>query len=320
MYKIENNNNSNAVNNNRDTNNNDDEDDEDEDDFTQSDYFQLDCRAYSHLSPLLVVLDFDHTLAVTDVEFALERDVSGKFRSIYARPFLYNFLDFIKSVNKNNVLILWTAGMEFYINHALLLLNIAQYFDHVLSRKQCDESKKDFGKKKSHRYLIRKFPQYRSMRSIIVDNFALHNSARSGYSAVISIKPFNFSDIVRGLGGFNVSPFCISDVYEFLKSKGERGKSTIADTGTMINSSYQLPNYGDTALLNLIRYTDKEFFHSIENPFSEKQSSPVVIRKLYRIEDEDEKGLQITTTSTTPPSLYLTDFTLGEPVMMFFCE
>ena len=294
----------------------DNDDDDGEDDFTQADYYQLDCpRVYSHLSPLLVVLDFDHTLAVTDTEFVLERDLSGKFRSIYTRPFLYPFLDFIKSVNKNNVIILWTAGTKFYINYALLLLNIAHYFDHVLSREDCDRSKRDFGMKKSHQFLVEQFPQYRNMRSVIVDNYALHNSRNTGFSKVISIKPFNFSDIVRGLGAFEIPPVHICDVNAFMKSKGEDGFSK--DYYFLLDDSHN-PYYGDTALLNLIKYMNGEFFlGGCDEKAQEKEFVPEVnIGELYCIE-ENGKELSVSR-KELPRLLPVSDFALGQPVFVFF--
>ena len=288
-------------------------DDDDEDDFTQDDYYQLDCPGvYSHLSPLLVVLDFDHTLAVTDTEFVLERDLSGKFRSIYTRPFLYPFLDFIKSVNKNNVIILWTAGTKFYINYALLLLNIAHYFDHVLSREDCDRSKRDFGMKKSHQFLVEQFPQYRNMRSVIVDNYARHNSRNTGFSKVISIKPFNFSDIVRGVGAFEIPPVHICDVDAFMKSKGEDGFSK--DHYFLLDDSHN-PYYGDTALLNLIKYMNGEFF--LGDGDEKAQSVPEVnIDELYCIE-EIGKELSVSRKEITG-LLPASDFAFGQPVFVFF--
>ena len=149
---------------------------------------------HSHLSPVLFVIDFDQTLAVFDSDYEFD---DGKLQSFYTRPFLYQFLDYLKSVNKNNVLVLWTAGSDFYIKHALLLLNIAQYFDHVMSREHCDKSREVFGLKKCHKYFLSLFPQYSKMRSIIIDNYAWTNSARSGFTCLISVKPFNISDVAK---------------------------------------------------------------------------------------------------------------------------
>ena len=305
-------------------NDDDDDDDEDDEDFTQTDYYQHNLQNSSRLSPLLVVLDFDHTLAVSDLKYFLDKNALGIFPSIYTRPFLYNFLDFIKSVNKNNILILWTAGTEFYINHALLLLDIAQYFDHVLSRKHCDESKQNFGKKKSYQFLAEKFPQYCNMRSVIVDNFGIHNSARTGFSQVISIKPFNLTDIIRGLGAFNVHPINISDESEFIMSKGKLGFSK--DFYFLIDT--ESPYYGDTTLLNLIKYMNREFFliPPVSTPnttttTTTHDNNSILISTLYCISDN---GSRLTISKKKidrqhqQQQLNITDFAMGEPVMFCF--
>ena len=238
-------------------------------DFSQIDYYQ-DHLSFieSNLSPILCILDFDHTLAVYDDQYILDEDVTDHLPSIYTRPFLYQLLDYLKSVNKNNIIILWTAGTNSYIQQSLLLLNIAQYFDHILSRKHCHESHDKFDISKSYQYLIETFPQYKNMRSVIVDNYAWRNSANSGYNKTISIKPFTLEDVVKTFGAFNVNPCDIRDIYTFIESKGKLGKEI--NTSHRISETY----FGDTALLNLIKYLQKYFFNTTAKGSTQSQPQP----------------------------------------------
>ena len=225
-------------------------------DFSQIDYYQNHLSFIeSSLSPILCVLDFDHTLAVYDEHYILDEDVTDHLPSVYTRPFLYQLLDYLKSVNKNNVIILWTAGANSYIQQNLLLLNICQYFDHVLSRKHCHESRDKFNVRKSYQYLVETFPQYKNMRSVIIDNYAWCNSANTGYNKTISVKPFTIEDVVKSFGAFNVNPCDIGDLDSFIESKGKTGKEI--NTRHRTSETY----LGDTTLLNLIQYLQKYFFN-----------------------------------------------------------
>ena len=255
--------------------------DTDMSDFTQSDFFQEGVNnIHSHLSPVLFVIDFDHTLALYDDDYWLDDNASGKLRSVYSRPFLYQFLDFLKSVNRNNVLILWTAGTDSYIKQNLLLLNIAQYFTHVLSREHCIESEKIFGVKKSHQYLVRKFPRYSNVLSVLIDNYAISNGSGSGYCKLISIKPFNVSDIVNAWGAFGISPVNICNIKKFLKTKGRSGTTKTYKAKNCKNNNN---NYGDTALLNTMEYLQKEFFSFSISQLKHNSQTPLRVNKVYCI-------------------------------------
>ena len=185
----------------------------------------------NRLSPVLFVLDFDKTLAVYDSDGKL--DPNAEFPSVYTRPFLYEFLDYIKSVTKNNIIILWTAGMFDYISRMLLLLNISQYFHHILFKNHCKESQKRTGYQKSYKYLINLFPIYKYLRSILIDDLANWNvdkyNDKINYFRIISVKPFNIKDVRRF----------------FFKST------------TSSNNIRE-----DTTLLNVINYLDKKLFFS----------------------------------------------------------
>ena len=188
----------------------------------------------NRLSPFLFILDFDKTLAVYDSD-GLLMDPDAEFPSVYTRPFLYEFLDYIKSVNKNNIIILWTAGTFEYISQMLLLLNLPQYFHHVLFRNHCKESQKQTGYQKSHKYLINLFPIYKHLRAVLIDDLADWNVNKndSNYFKIISVKPFNIKDVERF----------------FFKS-------------SVTNNNIA----GDTTLLNVINYLDVELFgHENDN-------------------------------------------------------
>ena len=211
----------------------------------------------NRLSPVLFVLDFDKTLAVYDSDGKL--DPNAEFPSVYTRPFLYEFLDYIKSVNKNNIIILWTAGTFDYISRMLLLLNISQYFHHILFRNHCKESQKRTGYQKSYKYLINLFPIYKHLRAILIDDLANWNVDRYNdkinYFRIISVKPFNIKDVQRF----------------FFKS-------------TTTSSSNNIR--GDTTLLNVINYLDKKLFFSnndddICNVNSRGEDVKIIKYKLY---------------------------------------
>ena len=207
----------------------------------------------SALSPVLFVIDFDHTLAVYDELYILEKNTTNNLPSVYTRPHMYQFLNYIKSINTNNILILWTAGTDSYIKQNLLLLNIAHYFDIVLSRKHCKESKKYFnGKSKSHAYIAHHFPQYKRMRSVLIDNFAHKNGSSTGYTEVLSVKPYTLRDVVEMYGAYNIYPEYISDTLEFVNSKGTSGYYT---TGVKKMVVY------DITLLNIISFLRDRFFN-----------------------------------------------------------
>ena len=269
-------------------------DDTDDDDNNNNDsFFQAYLKGYvkdSPLAPVLFVIDFDNTLAVFDEMYVLDNNSTNKLPSTYTRPFMYEFLDFIKSVNTNNVIVMWTAGTDLYIKQNLLLLNITQYFDNVLSRNHCRESEKKYdGKSKSHEYLVSLFPKYKRMRSILIDNLAFKNGSDSGYSEIISVKPFTLFDVAKTFGVFGISPSNIGNVELFFTSKGVKGtiKKEKSDKGKKYiwigkkkrrniwqcgkkNSNNRSSNSinnnskyrgGDTTLLNLILYLQNKFFN-----------------------------------------------------------
>ena len=186
--------------------------------------------------PILFVIDFDHTLAVYDSELQLEDRAEGEedFASLYTRPFMFQFLNFIKKVNKNNVIILWTKGQKMYIQRAVLILGIANFFDHILSREDCDLSKKKYNMYKSMEYINELFPDYRNMTSVLIDDYAFINgSGKPKYQLKSS-----YSELIK------VEPYLIENVLQF----------------------------NDNVLLNLMLYLDSEYFFSSELFHSAKNS------------------------------------------------
>ena len=253
-------------------NNHKDSDNYDEDD-NNADFLQANLKGYvrdSSLAPVLFVIDFDNTLAVYDEMYILDNNSTNNLPSTYTRPFMYEFLDYIKSVNTNNVIIMWTAGTDIYIKQNLLLLNIAQYFDKILSRVHCYESKeKHNGKCKSHAYLISLFPNYKRMRSILIDNLAHKNGSGTGYSEILSIKPYTLLDVAKTYGAFGIPSSNIEDVELFLISKGTRGTIKMKkyndyniwmgkenENRKKIRNGWQC----DTTLFNLIMHLQNRFF------------------------------------------------------------
>ena len=159
-------------------------------------FVQYSLNYSNYLSPSIFIIDFDNTLAFYDEK--LELDISDNLPSIYTRPYMFQFLQFLKIVNKTNVIILWTRGTREYINRCLLLLKIANYFDHILSRIECNQSREKYGCFKSFNYIKELYPQYSNMRSFLVDDRAIENGGgpkKSSYYKLICVKPFTIIDI-----------------------------------------------------------------------------------------------------------------------------
>ena len=136
---------------------------------------------------------------------------------------MVEFLEFLKKVNKNNILLLWTRAKKSYINKFVLLLGIGNYFDHILSREECKDSFKKYKCYKSFRYIMDNFPKYINMRSFLIDNLAFKNggggssdpifdndtddddndndnsdSVNNYYFRLLSVKPFTINDVING--------------------------------------------------------------------------------------------------------------------------
>lgn len=168
--------------------------------FSKKD-FSWRTKCCSYLYPNIFIIDFDHTLAV--------HDSNDQLPSVYTRPFMIEFLEYLKKINKNNILILWTRAKKLYINKFVLLLGIANYFDHILSREECKISFKKYKCYKSFRYIIDNFPKYRNMRSFLIDNLAYKNGGGKDeldnkdndtnyYFKLLSVKPFTIDEVNNG--------------------------------------------------------------------------------------------------------------------------
>lgn len=120
-------------------------------------------------------------------------------------PFLREFLRYLHDLNKHNVVILWTATRRPYIGHNLMLCDISNYFHHVLTYQNCKESDARYEVKKARDYISHKFPQYRNVRSVLVDDRAFSNS-RGKYSHVYSVVPFTIRTVVEVYGALSTSP------------------------------------------------------------------------------------------------------------------
>ena len=149
---------------------------------------------YNHLSPTVFVIDFDNTLAVYDNRDELGLDTSD-FPSIYSRPHLFEFLNYIRKVHKHNSLILWTLATKMYIQKMVLLLGIANYFDYILCYDDCMKSLETYKYRKSFKYITSKFPNYKGMRSVFIDDNAYING--NSYFDMIEVKPYSLDDVME---------------------------------------------------------------------------------------------------------------------------
>ena len=203
----------------------------------------------------MAVIDFDHTLCYDDHRRLLDINFMDQLPSFYRRPFLFEFLNYLRAANKHNILIMWTASPRNRILRALTLCGIAHYFHEVLAYDDCIQSQTTYGGKKSYQYLKRKYPDYAEMRSVLLDNFALTNAKEKAeeetYTYIYSVEPFTPRRIVQDYGAFGTDPWYINDVDDFIKTKGLRGKGpNPRPTG----------GGGDTVLLSLIRIMEQEVF------------------------------------------------------------
>ena len=120
-------------------------------------------------------------------------------------------------------------------------------------------NRKKYGGKKSHSYLIDKFPQYADLRSVLIDNWAMTNAGGSSYSHLYSVKPFTPRIIAQSYGAFNQAPSRISDIDLFLKTKGlddDSEENSLKEK----EEDFFTPAYGDTVLLALIERLGLEVF------------------------------------------------------------
>lgn len=241
-------------------------------------------------SPVLFVVDFDNTLAVYDMKKLLQIDFMDNLPSVYTRPFLHNFLTYIRSVNRHNILILWTAGTQSYIHRALILCDIAHYFHHILTYSDCKESQIKYGLMKAYRYIIEKYPQYSDMRSVIIDNFAMRNATHrttneKTYSKIYSVLPYTIRTVVEMYGAFNVPPILINDIDTFIRTKGLYGVGPPSDSSAV---NPFIPKYGDTVLLSVIQILEQDLFtNDLHKPV------PVVVktRPTYVIREAISTGI-----------------------------
>lgn len=173
---------------------------------------------YSSLSPNIFVIDFDHTLAVYDGDRTIISE--DQLPSVYTRPFMIEFLQYLKKINKNNILILWTRAKRLYINKMVLLLGIANYFDHILSREDCKKSYKKYGCYKSFRYIVNNFAKYSNMRSFLIDNLAYKNGGgEDDYFRLLSLKPYILDEVENGSDSTLLNLMLYLDKEFFLDSK-----------------------------------------------------------------------------------------------------
>ena len=226
------------------------------------------------LSPYLFVVDFDETLAFYDSYHKLD-----KSSYVYSRPYLYNFLDYIRQSNKNNIIILWTAGTFEYISKMIFLLNISHYFNYILHRDHCSISKKKTGCRKSYTYLISLFPQYKYFRAILIDDYAIDNTKcdnnNDDYFQIISIKPYTYKDILIHLSSSNSN------------------------------------NIGDNTLLNLILYLDTKYFNyknrkiKNNNNSNNNNNNNIMNRYIFYVDANNLLNIKIYNTNTISNSTSL---------------
>lgn len=145
--------------------------------------------------PTIFVFDLDHTL----IYFDEEGDIFIT-PSYYVRKYSHELLTFLKSLNENNLLVLWTRGTKEYAYDVLTNTNLGMNFNYVLCEEECQESIKYFQYPKSKEYLYEFITNTEkplgidkdtldTYNCILIDDKAVENGA-STYDEYIQIKPY----------------------------------------------------------------------------------------------------------------------------------
>lgn len=145
--------------------------------------------------PTIFVFDLDHTL----IYFDEEGDILTT-PSYYIRSFASEILTFLKKLDENNLMVLWTRGIKEYAMDALKNTKLGENFNYVLSEDDCKKSIRYFKFPKSKDYLEKFICEVEkpvgldedsldSYNWILIDDKAVENGGKT-YDDYYEIKPY----------------------------------------------------------------------------------------------------------------------------------
>lgn len=144
-----------------------------------------------------MVWDLDETLANNSYD-------NCQRPMYYLRPYCREVMDAIKE-DFDVVNVLWTMSTGDLAYDVIVRLKLATYFNKIMTRVDCERSKREFGTFKDFRYLVKtlKYQNTADITSVIVDDRVDDNVSKlkgAGFNYDVKIKPKPF-DLSAALGG-----------------------------------------------------------------------------------------------------------------------
>lgn len=154
------------------------------------------------MKPSVITFDLDETLVYFDEN--CNCFFSPRY---YIREYSNQLLNLLRQINKNNLIVLWTAAKDPYVTDVLFQSYLGSYFNFILTRKHCKESYKIYGAQKHAdyllRYLSRKFDKNEMYKIkqydfLLIDDKANLNG-NSSYDFELNAKPYTFDTVQKEL-------------------------------------------------------------------------------------------------------------------------
>jgi len=147
------------------------------------------------------VVDLDDTLVYFD-----ETGKYDHLKLYYLRPHAKEFVEELRQLAPGNKMVLWSAGIAPYVYDVLFKTPIGPCFDFVLTREDCETSKRIFKVNKSVNYVKNYMTKSSSSSNkefnpqnykwVLVDDQAVQNGGK-GYDELITVpkyRPDNKND------------------------------------------------------------------------------------------------------------------------------
>lgn len=152
----------------------------------------------SHFDPsqikFITVWDLDETLILAD----FEKVVTGNFL-YFIRPYAKICLKTCSN-EKRCINVLWSMGDDIHVYDAIKKCDIEEYFDLILTRKDCTKSFEEFGANKSYQYLQKLLRLSNFSKSVLIDDKAVTNAGTNqlaNYTDLITVKPFEPKHVIN---------------------------------------------------------------------------------------------------------------------------
>jgi len=145
------------------------------------------------------VVDLDDTLVYFD-----EMGKYDHLKLYYLRPHAKEFVEELRQLTPGNKMVLWSAGIAPYVYDVLFKTPIGPCFDFVLTRDDCETSKRIFKVSKSVNYVKNYMIKSSSNKEfnpknykwVLIDDQAVQNGGK-GYDELITVpkyRPENKND------------------------------------------------------------------------------------------------------------------------------